>query len=65
MAQEQYRCGECGESFTSRPALEEHARMVHSLYTCEVCGERFGSGDELEEHNRRLHPDLHQTRKVD
>ncbi len=63
MAREQYRCGECGESFLSRSALEEHARMAHSLYTCEACGERFGSEGDLEEHNRKMHPDIQQTHR--
>ena len=61
MAQEQFRCGECGESFTSQSALEEHNRMAHSLYTCEACRERFGSERQMEEHKREVHPDLQRT----
>jgi DNA-directed RNA polymerase subunit RPC12/RpoP len=63
MAQEQYRCGECGAAFSSKSALEEHNRMVHSRYTCEICGDTLSSEGELEEHNRQMHPESERTRR--
>jgi len=58
MAQEQYRCEECGATFGSKAGLEEHNRMLHSRYTCEACGEVFTSERDLEEHNRQQHPEM-------
>jgi transposase-like protein len=63
MAQEQYRCGECGATFSSQAGLEEHNRMMHSRFTCEACGETFRSERDLEEHNRQMHPEMQKTRR--
>lgn len=61
MAQEEFSCDDCHMTFTSRDALEEHYRRVHSRYTCQVCGAIVTSERELEDHNRHLHPDVEQT----
>jgi DNA-directed RNA polymerase subunit RPC12/RpoP len=58
MAQDQYRCEECGTTFDSREALEQHNRTMHSRYTCEACGQTFNSESELETHNRQAHPEM-------
>ncbi len=63
MAQDQYRCGECGATFGSKAGLEEHNRMVHSRYTCEACGAVVTSERELEEHNREMHPEMEKNRR--
>ena len=57
MAQNQYKCEECGATFNSKEEREQHNRMVHSRYTCEACGQMFGSETELESHNRMAHPE--------
>lgn len=57
MALNQYKCQECGATFNSQAALEEHNRSMHSRYTCEVCGQVFHSENELEVHNRVAHPE--------
>jgi DNA-directed RNA polymerase subunit RPC12/RpoP len=57
MAQNQYKCEECGATFNSEEERERHNRMTHSRYTCEDCGEMFGSEAELESHNRMAHPE--------
>ncbi len=61
MSQTQYRCGECGASFSSQQDLEEHNRTVHSRFTCDTCGESFGSKSELEAHNRVAHPEVQKS----
>jgi transposase-like protein len=58
MAQNQYRCEECGATFDNRADLERHNRHMHSLYTCEVCGETFHAETELEAHSAKMHPEL-------
>jgi len=63
MAQDQYRCEECGATFGSKAGLEEHNRLMHSRYTCEACGAILGSERELEEHNRQMHPEQEQTHR--
>ena len=62
MTQNQYRCSECGATFSSREALEQHNRTMHSRFTCEVCGQSLGSAQELEVHNRQMHPEKAPTR---
>ncbi len=57
MALNQYKCEECGATFNSQAALEEHNRSMHSRFTCEACGQTFGSERELEAHNRIVHPE--------
>jgi DNA-directed RNA polymerase subunit RPC12/RpoP len=57
MAQNQYKCEECGATFNSEAEREQHNRRVHSRYTCEACGQTFGSEAELESHNRMVHPE--------
>ena len=61
MAQDEYRCDECGTNFGTKSALEEHNRIFHSRYSCEVCGAVLTSDRELAEHNRELHPELDKT----
>jgi len=57
MAQNQYKCEECGATFNSKEERESHNRMAHSRYTCEDCGQTFNSEAELESHNRMTHPE--------
>lgn len=57
MAQDEYKCEECGAIFHSAAALERHNRSVHSQYTCQACGQTFGSESELEAHNEVTHPE--------
>lgn len=57
MAQNQYRCGECGAMFNSEAEREQHNRKMHSRYTCDDCGQTFGSEAELEAHTRVEHPE--------
>lgn len=57
----QYKCEECGATFSSAAALEEHNRNMHSRYTCEACGEIFNSENELTVHNRVAHPEQEGT----
>ena len=57
MALNQYKCQECGATFNSQAALEEHNRSMHSRFTCEACGQVFHSENELEVHNRVAHPE--------
>lgn len=61
MAQDQYRCEECGATFNSQTELEQHNRTMHSRYTCEACGQTFSSERELEEHNTQMHPEMNKT----
>jgi DNA-directed RNA polymerase subunit RPC12/RpoP len=63
MTQNQYRCEECGATFDSMEAREQHNRTAHSKYTCEECGQVFGSEAELESHNRMAHPEKQGTMK--
>ena len=63
MAQDQYKCEECGAMFNSKKELEQHNRTVHSRYTCEACGATFNSESELEAHNRQAHPEMQKTRR--
>ena len=57
MAQNQYKCKECGATFNSEAELEQHNRSMHSQYKCEHCGQVFNSEAELEDHNRTMHPE--------
>lgn len=61
MALNQYKCEECGATFNSEAALEEHNRSMHSRYKCEACGQVFSSESELEAHNRVAHPEQERT----
>jgi transposase-like protein len=58
MAQNQYKCEECGATFNSQAELETHNRTMHSRFTCEACGQMFNSEAELEAHNRKTHPEM-------
>lgn len=57
MAQNQYKCAECGATFNSEEERERHNRTAHSQFTCEDCGQTFGSEAELESHNVVAHPE--------
>jgi DNA-directed RNA polymerase subunit RPC12/RpoP len=57
----QYKCEECGATFSSEAALDEHNRNMHSQYRCQACGQMFSSESELEAHNRVAHPEEEQT----
>jgi transposase-like protein len=63
MAQDQYKCQECGATFNRREELEQHNRTMHSRYTCEACGATFNSESELEAHNRQAHPEMQKTQR--
>jgi len=62
MAQNQYKCEECGATFNTEAEREQHNRTVHSRYTCEACGQTFSSETELEAHNRKMHPEMQKSR---
>ena len=62
MAQNQYKCEECGATFESQVEWERHNRKVHSRYTCEHCHEQFEAEDEFEAHNFKMHPEQQKTR---
>ena len=62
MAQNQYKCEECGATFNSQAELEQHNRTMHSRFTCEACGQTFNSEAELEAHNRQMHPEMQTPR---
>jgi transposase-like protein len=59
----QYKCEDCGATFSSEAALEEHNRSMHSRFKCETCGEMFNSENELQTHNRMAHPEEERTPK--
>lgn len=61
MALNQYKCEECGATFNSEMALEDHNRSMHSRYKCEACGQIFSSEGELQTHNRIAHPEQEGT----
>jgi transposase-like protein len=58
MAQNQYKCEECGATFSSVAEREQHNRSIHSRFTCTACGDVFGSETELEAHNLEMHPEM-------
>ena len=60
---EKYRCEECGETFESQVAWEQHNRKVHSRYTCENCQEHFGAEEEFAAHNFKMHPELQKIQR--
>jgi transposase-like protein len=62
MAQNQFKCEECGATFNTAEEREQHNRTVHSRFTCEACGEVFSSESELESHNRQKHPEMQKSR---
>ncbi|HSK86808.1 MAG TPA: C2H2-type zinc finger protein [Anaerolineales bacterium] len=57
MANDQFRCEECGAMFNSAEEREMHNRTAHSMYTCEDCGQTFESENELVSHSRVAHPE--------
>jgi hypothetical protein len=57
MAQKQWKCTACGETFESELALDRHNRSAHSQCKCEVCGRILRSESELAIHNRIAHPE--------
>jgi transcription elongation factor Elf1 len=57
MAENQFTCKTCGETFETGVELEEHNRMMHSQYKCEICGQTFDTEKELEAHNLAMHPE--------
>lgn len=61
MAQDEFRCDECGLTLATKEALEEHNRLFHSRYTCEACGAVVTSESDLAEHTREVHPELDKT----
>ena len=60
---ENYRCEECGETFESQVAWEQHNRKVHFRYTCENCQEHFGAEEEFAAHNFKMHPELQKIQR--
>jgi DNA-directed RNA polymerase subunit RPC12/RpoP len=61
MAQNQYKCEECGATFNTEAEREQHNRSVHSRYSCEACGQILNSESELEAHNRQMHPEMQKS----
>lgn len=57
MAQTQYKCGICDESFETYEELRHHERKMHSQYKCDVCGQSLDSERELEAHTLAMHPE--------
>jgi transcription elongation factor Elf1 len=55
MNDNQFRCDECGSSFSSQAELDQHYGVAHSQFRCETCGEMFNSETELEEHTGEMH----------
>ncbi len=60
MAQDEYKCEDCGAIFHGTAELERHNRSVHSRFNCDACGETFASLAELEAHNGVSHPEKEQ-----
>ena len=63
MAQNQYKCEECGATSDNQIEWEQHNRKVHSRYTCENCHERFDRENEFEAHNFKMHPELQKIQR--
>jgi DNA-directed RNA polymerase subunit RPC12/RpoP len=61
MAQDEYKCEECGATFQGAAELERHNRSVHSRFTCDACGRTFDSLSELEAHTGVSHPEQEST----
>jgi uncharacterized C2H2 Zn-finger protein len=63
MAQNQFKCGECGAVFYTAEDLEQHNRTIHSQFRCDICGETFSSESELEAHIGVSHPQMQRSDK--
>jgi transposase-like protein len=61
MTQDQYKCSECGATFSNEMELEQHNRTMHARFTCEACGQTFSSQIELDAHNREVHPETQEA----
>jgi len=58
MAENQYKCEICSETFNSEEEREKHNRIVHPGYTCETCRQTFNKEAEFQAHNFKMHPEL-------
>jgi uncharacterized C2H2 Zn-finger protein len=58
MSDEDFKCENCGMTFSTQEDLEAH-KMEHQraaeLFRCEKCKMSFQSKDELEKHMQELH----------
>ncbi len=63
MAEKEFVCELCGETFDQEVDWERHNRKVHSRYTCETCHDTFGAEEEFQSHNFKMHPELQKIRR--
>ena len=63
MAEKEFVCELCGETFDNGRVWERHNREVHSRYTCETCHDTFGAEDEFASHNFKMHPELQKIQR--
>lgn len=63
MAEKEFVCEICGETFDQEVDWERHNRKVHSRYTCETCHDTFGAEEEFQSHNFKMHPELQKIRR--
>lgn len=63
MAQNQFKCQECGAVFYTQEDLEKHNRSAHSRFRCDICGETFDSEAEFEAHTSIAHPEIQRSNK--
>lgn len=63
MAQKEFVCEICGETFDKEADWEKHNRKVHSRYTCENCHDTFGAEEEFQSHNFKMHPELQKIQR--
>jgi len=63
MAQNQFKCEECGAVFYNREDLEKHNRSAHLQFRCDICGETFDSEAEFEAHTSTAHPEIQRSNR--
>ena len=64
-----YKCKECGKSYTTRWKLRDHQKYVHSEekekdVKCGHCGKAFLRNKYLIRHQKKLHPEVKETRST-
>jgi uncharacterized C2H2 Zn-finger protein len=59
MANDEFKCDECGAKFPNEVSLERHIQMAHTHLqnACQECGMVFDSKSELDAHMRAAHPE--------